>query len=124
MLAGPTVGQEAIPAMIEALCLCLHMQILPFVLILFVLLLLLRVSSVSIEPHPSSVTMASLLVTEREGRKSQSNYPQVMLIVVSFLSRLSICKVSSDEFHYLLLMCYCIAILRRESCRFNVMLRV
>lgn len=62
-------------------------------------------SPVLTELCPPSVTMVFLLVTEREGKESQSNYPQVMLIVVSGLSRLSICKVSSDEFlHYLLLM--------------------
>lgn len=39
-----------------------------------------------------------------------------MLMVASSLSRLSICKVSSDEFlHYLLLMYYCTDMMGREG---------
>lgn len=60
------------------------------------------VSPVFTKFGPPPVTIAFLLVTEREGKESWSNYPQVMLIIISALSRLSICKVSSDEFlHYL-----------------------
>lgn len=46
-----------------------------------------------------------------------------MLMDASGLSRLSICKVSSDEFlHYLLLMYDCIAVMRWEWCWFFTIL--
>lgn len=76
---------------------------------------------------PPSVTMASISHRKEKERRRATliihHSPHAMLMVASGLSRLFICKVSSDEFlHYLLLMYYCIGMMRREGCWFYTVL--